>query len=76
MVESTPENANITTQSSNFWDPEALLDEERRQLDVCHGCRLCWNLCPAFPKLFDLTDSVEGDFSKLNQDNFDNVESL
>lgn len=76
MVESTPENANIKTQSSNFWDPEALLDEERRQLDVCHGCRLCWNLCPAFPKLFDLTDSVEGDFSKLNQDNFDHVESL
>ena len=76
MDESITENNQLKSQDPLFWDPVDLINDERRQLDVCHGCRLCWNLCPAFPKLFDLTDSVEGDFSKIGQKDFDVVESL
>ena len=25
-------------------------------IDICHGCRRCFNLCTAFPTLFDLVD--------------------
>lgn len=57
------------------WYDEAALDAElRRVFDVCHGCRLCFNLCDSFPTLFDLIDAagdaeVEGvdsaDFRKV-----------
>ncbi|MCZ7531325.1 MAG: heterodisulfide reductase-related iron-sulfur binding cluster [Acidimicrobiia bacterium] len=35
--------------------------ERDRVFDLCHGCRLCWNLCPSFETLFDLIDEVHGD---------------
>lgn len=39
------------------WYDEAALDTElRRVFDICHGCRRCFNLCDAFPKLFDYVD--------------------
>jgi glycerol-3-phosphate dehydrogenase subunit C len=28
-----------------------------RIFDICHGCRRCFNLCDAFPRLFDLIDN-------------------
>ena len=41
------------------WYEEASLDAElRRVFDVCHGCRLCFNLCDSFPTLFDLIDAA------------------
>ena len=41
------------------WYDEAALDAElRRVFDVCHGCRLCFNLCDSFPTLFDLIDAA------------------
>ncbi len=47
------------------WYDEAKLDEElRRVFDVCHGCRLCFNLCDSFPRLFDLID--ESDSGELD----------
>ena len=39
---------------------EADLDKEmRRQFEICHGCRRCFNLCESFPRLFDLIDEKE-----------------
>jgi hypothetical protein len=38
-----------------FYDEQALLTELERVFDICHGCRRCFNLCHAFPTLFDLT---------------------
>lgn len=35
--------------------------ERDRVFDLCHGCRLCWNLCPSFETLFDLIDETHGD---------------
>jgi glycerol-3-phosphate dehydrogenase subunit C len=44
-----------------YWDSSALDTELRRQYDVCNSCRLCFNLCPAFPSLFGHFDSEEVD---------------
>lgn len=59
-----------------YWDRQALDGETRRQFDVCHGCRLCWNLCPAFPALFDRIDALDGDVEKLAAPDFDKVLDL
>ncbi|MBO0720945.1 MAG: hypothetical protein J2P41_08980, partial [Blastocatellia bacterium] len=58
------------------WDKAEYLDENsleremRRQYDVCNSCRLCFNLCPGFPKLFEYFDSeeVDADPDKLTGD--------
>jgi Fe-S oxidoreductase len=51
-----------------FYDEGALLGEMERIFDICAGCRRCFNLCNAFPTLFDAvdeTDSMEaGDVDK------------
>lgn len=41
-----------------FYDPVALEAELHRVYDVCHGCRRCFNLCTAFPTLFDAIDAA------------------
>jgi glycerol-3-phosphate dehydrogenase subunit C len=49
-----------------FYDRAALDKEMRRQLEVCHGCRRCFNLCDSFPRLFDLIDQTEsGEFEAV-----------
>ncbi|NCF80546.1 MAG: Fe-S oxidoreductase, partial [Proteobacteria bacterium] len=42
-----------------FYDEQALLTELERVFDICHGCRRCFNLCHAFPTLFDLIDESQ-----------------
>jgi glycerol-3-phosphate dehydrogenase subunit C len=39
-----------------FYDEAALEKELERVFDICHGCRRCFNLCNAFPTLFDAVD--------------------
>jgi glycerol-3-phosphate dehydrogenase subunit C len=46
---------------TEYLDGESLDKEMRRQYDVCNSCRLCFNLCPGFPKLFEHFDSEEVD---------------
>lgn len=46
---------------AEYWDEQALDKELRRQYDICNGCRMCFNLCPGFPKLFDFFDAPEVD---------------
>ncbi|HIG08602.1 MAG TPA: (Fe-S)-binding protein, partial [Alphaproteobacteria bacterium] len=46
----------IAWTEADYWNSEKLDEETRRQFDVCHGCRRCFNLCDSFPKLFDLID--------------------
>ncbi|HEX7327182.1 MAG TPA: heterodisulfide reductase-related iron-sulfur binding cluster [Casimicrobiaceae bacterium] len=43
--------------SAEFNDEAALLKEQERVFDICHGCRRCVSLCSAFPTLFDLVDN-------------------
>jgi glycerol-3-phosphate dehydrogenase subunit C len=58
----------MDVESAAFWDPQALREEMIRQIEVCHGCRLCLPLCPDFPRLFDhIDDEVDGDTSQLTE---------
>lgn len=42
-----------------FWSRPALVAEESRVFEICNGCRLCFNLCPSFPALFDAVDALD-----------------
>ena len=56
---------NFDLQSTEFWDPEATRKEVVRVFDVCHGCRVCYKLCPSFVKLFEVTDDEAGIFGTV-----------
>jgi len=58
---------NFDLQSAEFWDPEAIKKEITRVFDVCHGCRVCYQLCPSFVKLFEVTDDVAGVFGEVEE---------
>ncbi|MCL5048130.1 MAG: heterodisulfide reductase-related iron-sulfur binding cluster [Firmicutes bacterium] len=59
------------TTTYNPFDPHYLDERDLRQelervFDICHGCRLCFNLCPSFPTLFNAIDSHNGAVEKLS----------
>ncbi len=41
----------------DFYDQVSLTNELERVFHICHGCRRCFNLCNAFPTLFDAIDA-------------------
>jgi Fe-S oxidoreductase len=43
-----------------YYDEGDLREEMTRVYDLCHGCRLCWNLCPSFLSLFEMIDAKDG----------------
>jgi glycerol-3-phosphate dehydrogenase subunit C len=43
-----------------YWEPGALAKEVERTFEICHGCRLCFKYCDAFPSLFSLIDESHG----------------
>jgi len=51
-----PKRHPLDWRNPDFYDEAKLFDELHRVYDVCHGCRRCFNLCTAFPHLFDLID--------------------
>jgi glycerol-3-phosphate dehydrogenase subunit C len=56
-----------------YFDPAALRVELDRVFDLCHGCRLCFNLCPSFPTLFDFIDAMDGNVEALTNAEHDQV---
>ncbi len=56
-----------------YFDPAALREEVDRVFDLCHGCRLCFNLCPSFPTMFRFIDANDGNASALNDAERDQV---
>src|SRR5580704_10606638 len=56
-----------------YFDPDALREEVDRVFDLCQGCRLCFNLCPSFPTLFEFIDANDGDASALSDAQRDQV---
>lgn len=54
-----------------YFDDDDLHKELDRVFDHCHGCRLCFNLCPSFESLFSLIDEkTDGiDVALPRQDN-------
>ena len=55
---SNVENTIYDIQNSKYWDKALLYAEMDRVYDICIGCRLCFNLCPSFPSLFDSVDDA------------------
>ncbi len=61
----------IPWRDADFTDPVKLDLELRRQFDICHGCRRCFNLCESFPKLFDLIDAAKtGELDSVDSQDF------
>ena len=56
-----------------YLDEADLRVELERVFDLCHGCRLCFNLCPSFPTMFDFVDANDGDVSALTPAQQDQV---
>jgi Fe-S oxidoreductase len=57
----------------DYFDEGNLRAELERVYDLCHGCRLCFNLCPSFPTLFDAIDARDGDVSAMTPAEQDQV---
>jgi len=49
----------IEWRDPSYYDESALFGELERVFDICHGCRRCFNLCNAFPTLFDAVDDSD-----------------
>jgi glycerol-3-phosphate dehydrogenase subunit C len=57
-----------------YWQREALDKEVTRAFEICHGCRMCFKYCDAFPDLFELIDQKhDGDVTKLSRAETDEV---
>ena len=52
-----PQRHPLDWRTAEFYDEDNLFKEMHRVYDVCHGCRRCFNLCNAFPMLFDAIDT-------------------
>ncbi len=52
----TPTRPPLEWHLDSFWSEERLFAELERVFDICHGCRRCADLCPAFSTLFELVD--------------------
>jgi len=44
---------------SSYLDEADVRNEMTRVFDICNGCRLCVELCPSFPSLFELVDGFD-----------------
>jgi glycerol-3-phosphate dehydrogenase subunit C len=65
-IESRPSDGlSYNPNEPKYWDRASFEKELTRVYDVCHGCRLCFNLCPAFPKLFKAIDAKGDDVRDL-----------
>ncbi|MCP5054181.1 MAG: Fe-S oxidoreductase, partial [bacterium] len=55
----TPERHPLDWKNPDFYNELLLFTELERVFDICHGCRRCFNLCRAFPTLFDAVDESD-----------------
>jgi len=56
-----------------YYDEADMRGELNRVFDLCHGCRMCFNLCPSFPTLFDYADKYDGDVEQMTPAEQDHV---
>ena len=52
------DNTIYDIKNPKYWDKNSLYAEMDRVYDICIGCRLCFNLCPSFPSLFNSIDDA------------------
>ncbi len=65
-IESRPtDGLSYNPNEPKYWERAALDKEIERVFDICQGCRLCFNLCPSFPALFEAVDRNDGDVRRM-----------
>jgi glycerol-3-phosphate dehydrogenase subunit C len=65
-IESRPTEAlSYNPNEPKYWEKAKLDTEIERVFDICHGCRLCFNLCASFPTLFQAIDAKGDDVRNL-----------
>jgi Fe-S oxidoreductase len=65
-IDATPtDGLSYSATDPKYWDPAGVEKELDRAYDICNGCRLCFNLCPSFPTLFEAMDRTENDVRAL-----------
>jgi Fe-S oxidoreductase len=69
-------SAELRYDEPGYLDAQKLETELRRVAEVCHQCRRCLPLCPAFPKLFDLVDATPHEVAGVPREGFDAVGEL
>jgi glycerol-3-phosphate dehydrogenase subunit C len=66
--------------ASDYYRPDALEPEILRIFGICNACRLCLDLCPAFPALFEAMDRHadlgEGETDALGEEEIGRVGEL
>ncbi len=55
---SNTDNTTYDIKNPKYWNKPSLYAEMDRVYDICIGCRLCFNLCPSFPFLFNSIDEA------------------
>ena len=64
----------VDWENPDFYNLEKIEQEMRRVSDICHGCRRCFNLCNAFPVLFDKIDEgITGEVQSLTLKDMEEV---
>ncbi|MEM7072426.1 MAG: 4Fe-4S ferredoxin, partial [Pseudomonadota bacterium] len=43
----------------------SIIDEARRQVEICNACRYCEGYCSAFPAITRLRSFTDGDLSHI-----------
>jgi Fe-S oxidoreductase len=59
-----------------YLDEPSIERELRRTGEICHQCRRCLPLCPAFPKLFELVDATDREVAGVSRAGFEQVNEL
>jgi glycerol-3-phosphate dehydrogenase subunit C len=59
-----------------YWDQAGLRQELDRVFEICNGCRLCFNLCPSFPELFQAVEKHDGDVRQITAAEIDRIVDL
>jgi glycerol-3-phosphate dehydrogenase subunit C len=59
-----------------YWDQAGLQQELERAFEICSGCRLCFNLCPSFPELFQDVEKHDGDVRQITRAEVDRIIDL
>ena len=59
---------------AEYWSLDLLDQEVTRVFEICHGCRMCFKYCDAFPSLFHALDERhDGDVRKLTASEIEEV---
>jgi len=69
-------SAELRYDDPDYADPAQIERELRRVAEICHQCRRCLPLCPAFPRLFELVDASPEEVAGVAIGDFDSVNEL